>query len=194
MRNLHTAMKSSPHSPQLEKTCTRQWRPSTTKINNYFLNFKKSYKSLGEAKSDWSGKVRKVSWKWHEKRFLKCVLARWIMRERHYRWRKQQGKKKAQKNETTGCFQKCEIEQYNQREGKRRIRRMVIKTGFLDGSDDIHLQCRRPRFDPWVRKIPCRREWLPIPVFLPGEFRGQRSLVGYSPWGHKESDMTEQLD
>ena len=36
------------------------------------------------------------------------------------------------------------------------------------------------RFDPWVRKIPWRREWLPIPVFLPGEFHGQRSLAGYS--------------
>ena len=36
-----------------------------------------------------------------------------------------------------------------------------------------------------------RRERQPTPVFLPGEFRGQRSLVGYSPWGHKELDMTE---
>ena len=52
-------------------------------------------------------------------------------------------------------------------------------------------QCRRHKrcgFDPWVRKIPWRREWLPTPVFLPGEFHGQRSLVGYSPWGHKELD------
>ena len=46
--------------------------------------------------------------------------------------------------------------------------------------------------DPWGGKILWRREWLPTPVFLPGEFHGQRSLVGYSPWGHKESDMTEQ--
>ena len=53
--------------------------------------------------------------------------------------------------------------------------------------------CRRPRFDPWGRKILWRREWLPTPVFLPGEFHEQRSLVGYSPWGHKESDMTEWL-
>ena len=36
-----------------------------------------------------------------------------------------------------------------------------------------------------------RREWLPTPVFLPGKFYGQRSLVGYSPWSHKELDMTE---
>ena len=54
-------------------------------------------------------------------------------------------------------------------------------------------QCRRPRFDPWVRKIPWRKEWLPTPVFLPREFHGQTILVGYSPWGHKESDMTERL-
>ena len=47
--------------------------------------------------------------------------------------------------------------------------------------------------DPWVEKIPWRREWLPTPVFLPGEFHGQRCLVGYSPWGCKEPDMTEQL-
>ena len=58
----------------------------------------------------------------------------------------------------------------------------------------IHLQCRnsrRPGFDPWIRKIPWRREWLPTPVFLPGEFHGQRSLAGYSPWLCKESDMTQ---
>ena len=55
------------------------------------------------------------------------------------------------------------------------------------------MQCRRAWFDPWVRKFPWKREWQPTPVFLPGEFQGQRSLEGYSPWGHKESDMTERL-
>ena len=53
--------------------------------------------------------------------------------------------------------------------------------------------CRRPRFDPWVGKIPWRRKWQPTPVFLPGESHGGRSLVGYSPWGRKESDTTERL-
>ena len=53
--------------------------------------------------------------------------------------------------------------------------------------------CKRRGFDPRVRKIPCRREWLPTLVFLPGEFPGQRSLAGYSSWGHKESDTTDQL-
>ena len=42
-----------------------------------------------------------------------------------------------------------------------------------------------------VRRSPGEREWLPIPAFLPREFQGQRSLVGYSSWGCKESDMTE---
>ena len=46
----------------------------------------------------------------------------------------------------------------------------------------------RPGFDFWVGKIPWRREQLPTSVFLPGEFHGQRSLVGYSPLGLKESD------
>ena len=54
----------------------------------------------------------------------------------------------------------------------------------------ICLQLRRPGFDPWVRKIPWRREWLPTPVFLSEESLGQRSLADYSPWGHKELDMT----
>ena len=44
--------------------------------------------------------------------------------------------------------------------------------------------------DPWVGKIPWRREWLPTPVVLPGEFHGQRVLEGYSPWACKESNTT----
>ena len=48
-------------------------------------------------------------------------------------------------------------------------------------------------FDPWVGEDPLEKEILPTPVFLPGEFYEQRSLAGYSPWGHKELDMTEQL-
>ena len=52
-------------------------------------------------------------------------------------------------------------------------------------------RCKRCEFSLWVWKIPWRREWQPTSVFLPGKFYGQRSLVGYSPWGHKESDVTE---
>ena len=49
-------------------------------------------------------------------------------------------------------------------------------------------------FDPWMGKIPWRREWERTPVFLPREFHGQRSLESYSPWGRKRLDMTEQLN
>ena len=47
------------------------------------------------------------------------------------------------------------------------------------------------KFDSWVGKIPWSRKWQPIPVVLPGEFHGQRSLLGSSPWCYKELDMTE---
>ena len=57
----------------------------------------------------------------------------------------------------------------------------------------VCLQCGRPGFDPWVGKIPWRRKWQPTPVFLPREFHGQRSLVGYSSRGRKELDTTEWL-
>ena len=57
-----------------------------------------------------------------------------------------------------------------------------------------YLQCRSYRrhgFDPWVGKIPWRREWQPTPVLLPGESHGQRSLAGNSLQGCKEEDPTE---
>jgi len=50
---------------------------------------------------------------------------------------------------------------------------------------------KRPKFNPWVVKIPWRSKWKPTSVFLPGESHGQRNLEGYSPWGHRESGMTE---
>ena len=48
---------------------------------------------------------------------------------------------------------------------------------------------RDNRFNPWVGKMPLSRKWQPTPLFFPGESHGQRSLVDYSPWGHKESDV-----
>ena len=54
-------------------------------------------------------------------------------------------------------------------------------------------RCKRRGFHSWVRKIPWRRKWQPTPVFLPGKSHGQRSLMGYSPRGPKESDTTELL-
>ena len=62
---------------------------------------------------------------------------------------------------------------------------LVVKSLIANAGDE------RDRFNPWVGKIPWRRAWQLTPVFLPGESHGQRNLVGYSPWGHKELDMTE---
>ena len=77
---------------------------------------------------------------------------------------------------------------------------MKIEKIFIIKNNDYYslftrvcLQCRRPWFDSWVWKIPWRRKWQPSPVFLPGEFQGQRNLVGYRPWCFKESDITGQL-
>ena len=52
---------------------------------------------------------------------------------------------------------------------------------------------RETGLDPWGRKTAWRRAWQPTPVFTPGESHGQRSLVGYSPWGCKEWDAIERL-
>ena len=61
-----------------------------------------------------------------------------------------------------------------------------LNVSVPDGSSgkESTCQCKRHKrhgFDPWVGKIPWRREWLPTSVFLPGEFHGQGSLADYSP-------------
>ena len=63
---------------------------------------------------------------------------------------------------------------------------------FPGGSEgrSVCLQCGRPRFDPWVGKMPWRRKWQPTPELLPGKSLGRRGVVDYSPWGRKESDTT----
>ena len=71
------------------------------------------------------------------------------------------------------------------------------KGGFPKGAGgkEPACQCRRHKrrgFDPWAGKIPWRRARQPLPVFLPGESHGQRSLVGHSPWGRTESDAPER--
>ena len=79
---------------------------------------------------------------------------------------------------------------------KPEIQFFFFSSKYLMGSSDgksTCLQCRRPRFDSWVGKIPWKRKWQPTPVLLPGKFHGWRNLVGYSPWGCKESDITERL-
>ena len=73
-------------------------------------------------------------------------------------------------------------------------RRYIFPAG--SAGKESSCQCRRHRkrkFDPWVRKIPWRKKWLPTPVFLPKKSHGQRSLLGYSPWSGEESNTTEQL-
>ena len=71
--------------------------------------------------------------------------------------------------------------------------------GFPSGANgkEAVCQCRRRKrhnFDPWIGKIPWRRTWQPTLVFLPREFHGQRSLVGYGLQGRKELDMTEATE
>ena len=72
---------------------------------------------------------------------------------------------------------------------------MRLLEGFPGGSDGKASTCNAgdPASIPGVRKISWRRKWQPTPVLLPRKFHGWRSLVGYSPWGHKESDTTERL-
>ena len=65
---------------------------------------------------------------------------------------------------------------------------LVVKNPPADARD-----VRDRGFDLWVGKMPQRRQWQPTTVFVPGESHGQRSPVGYSSWGHKESDTTEVI-
>ena len=60
-------------------------------------------------------------------------------------------------------------------------------------TEGLPLWFRRHGFYPWSRKILWRGKWQLSPLFLPGEYHGQRSLESYSPWGRKESDATYQL-
>ena len=61
---------------------------------------------------------------------------------------------------------------------------------WLSGKESA-CQCERNKrhgFNPWVGKIPWRRKWQPTPIFLLGNFQGQRNLAGYSQWDHKKSE------
>ena len=65
---------------------------------------------------------------------------------------------------------------------------------FCSAVKEPTCQCRRPRFNPWVRKICWRRDRLPTPVFLPGKSNGQRSLAGFCDCKVTESDTTKRLN
>ena len=64
----------------------------------------------------------------------------------------------------------------------------LYRTAQLAQCYRISCQCRRHRrlgFNPWVRKISCRRKWHPTPIFLPGKSHGEKTQAGCSPWGHR---------
>ena len=71
----------------------------------------------------------------------------------------------------------------------------IIEQGFPVGSDGKESACNAgdPSSIPGSGRFSWRREWQPTPVFLPGEFPGQRIMAGYSPWGPKELDTSERL-
>ena len=69
---------------------------------------------------------------------------------------------------------------------------LLVFPGGSDGKS-VCLQGGRPGFYPWVGKVPWRRKWQPSSVLFPGKSNGWKSLVGYHPWGLKESDTTEWL-
>ena len=101
---------------------------------------------------------------------------RWREKERKI---EQKGGRRTRKKEG----KKCGREEGNLLSQHLKLRRGLPR--WLSGKEST-CRCRSCRFDPWVRKIPWRRKQQPTPVFLPGEFHGQRSLVSYSPWGHKK--------
>ena len=84
---------------------------------------------------------------------------------------------------------------WREKQMRMNVKNLTIEPGPTAGlgwwlsSKEILLQCRqfnrRCGFDPWVGKLPWKSAWQPASVFLPGESHGQRSLMGYSPWGHK---------
>ena len=98
-----------------------------------------------------------------------------------------------------GCFSKLNFLSLNFLASKKKVKfpwYLILELPRWSSGKEPTCQCRRNEkhgFDPWVGKILWKRAWQPTPVFLPGEFHGQRSLAGCSPWGCKESDVTEQL-
>ena len=70
----------------------------------------------------------------------------------------------------------------------------TLRKGFPGGSEIENVPAlQETQVHSWVRKIRCRRDRLPTPIVLPGKSHGQRSLLSYSPWGCKESGVTEAL-
>ncbi|XP_055413703.1 zinc finger CW-type PWWP domain protein 2 isoform X2 [Bubalus kerabau] len=133
----------------------------------------------------------------HEQRLEGCYLSK-------------QDKSKAAGKVTVVAKKRVQISKNNTEKKnpkfRKRKRKAVLKSSFENVCSDDALskenmvwlsgkesacQCRRHELDPWVRKIPWSRKWQLTPVFLPGISHGQRRRTGCSPWGHKESDMTD---
>ena len=74
--------------------------------------------------------------------------------------------------------------------------KIKIDLGFPGGSDGKASACNAgdPGSIPGLGRSPRRRKWQSTPPLLPGKSHGRRRLIGYSPWGRKESDTTERLD
>ena len=69
-----------------------------------------------------------------------------------------------------------------------------IEESDTSGKESVNTDwCKRHEFSPWVRKISWSRKRQPTAIFLPGKSHGQRSLADYSPWGCRESNVTERL-
>ena len=84
--------------------------------------------------------------------------------------------------------QKCNAQRFRMEENFELV---LEKWGVAQTGNRVYLQCGRPSFNPWVRRIPWRRAWQPTPVFLPAASHGQRSLAVL--WDGKELDTTEWL-
>ena len=69
----------------------------------------------------------------------------------------------------------------------------VFKSSGFQGGREEKREGSENELLELILRVNWRRKWQPSPVFLPGEFHGQRSLVGYNPWGHKESDTIERI-
>ena len=112
--------------------------------------------------------------------------------EQHLRFEPQQSDSTGHTVTTTMYSQDCSIHHgWLPRSPPISLCTWHLKCSSSDGR--VCPQWGRPRFDPWVRKVPWRRKGQPTLVFLPGKSHGQRSLVGYTPQGRKELDVTEQL-
>ena len=98
-----------------------------------------------------------------------------------------------------GCYAYFKDGETDTRKGETTcLQKHSTRQGFSGGASSKEptwqrRRRKRCRFDPWVGKIPWRRAWQPTPVFLPGESPWTEEPGGYSPWGCKESNTTEQL-